>query len=261
MKKYKSISLVVIILCIVAIGIKTIMYFIEQHKLDEACSLYYGKDVVMDKPKAIELLKELAEKNNDVALLTLAEMYMSGNKYVDQDEKKALEYIEKAADSGNTDAIYKLGGLYIGGDCGVKESLSKAFLLTKKAADKGNPVALYLLGGLYESGYGCKIDLVQSENCYRQAFEKLKKDLTDAEITFGIEEKCRILGYLYDRDGNTEQSYEEAVKWYTKSAELGDESSMGILSMRYKSGRGVEINYEKAYMWEKKEYDARSLDY
>ena len=46
-----------------------------------------------------------------------------------------------------------------------------------------------------------------------------------------------------------DESYEEAVKWYRKAAELGHSEAMCALGHCYDKGNGVPQSYEKAVMW------------
>ena len=55
----------------------------------------------------------------------------------------------------------------------------------------------------------------------------------------------------YDGKG-VSQNYEEAFKWYKKSAEQGDKFSQYWLGNMYYYGEGVVANNEEAYKWYKK---------
>lgn len=60
------------------------------------------------------------------------------------------------------------------------------------------------------------------------------------------------LGVCYENGYDVEQSYEQAVKWYTKAAEQGDAAAQFNLGLCYYNGDGVEQSYEQAAKWYKK---------
>ena len=57
------------------------------------------------------------------------------------------------------------------------------------------------------------------------------------------------IGEMYFYGNDVEQSYEEAVKWYTLAANQGDAYAQLNLGVMYDNGRGVEQSYEEAVKW------------
>jgi hypothetical protein len=57
--------------------------------------------------------------------------------------------------------------------------------------------------------------------------------------------------YYYGEKG-VSQDYEEAVKWYRKSAEQGNANGQNELGLMYDKGNGVAQDYEKAMKWYRK---------
>ena len=57
------------------------------------------------------------------------------------------------------------------------------------------------------------------------------------------------LGDMYASGQGVKQDYEEAVKWYRKSAEQGDPDAQNNLGYAYQYGRGVPKSYKKALEW------------
>ena len=55
------------------------------------------------------------------------------------------------------------------------------------------------------------------------------------------------LGSMYYQGRGVQQSYKEAVKWYTKLAEKLDPDGLCYLGYCYYYGRDIDIDYEKAY--------------
>ena len=46
-----------------------------------------------------------------------------------------------------------------------------------------------------------------------------------------------------------QQNYTEALKWFTKSARLGDATGQSALGAMYANGMGVQQNYAEAAKW------------
>ena len=57
------------------------------------------------------------------------------------------------------------------------------------------------------------------------------------------------LGWLYANAVSSPQDYEQAVKWFTKSAEQGHPSAQYHLGWRYENGRGVTRDPKQAVKW------------
>ena len=74
------------------------------------------------------------------------------------------------------------------------------------------------------------------------------------------------LGYCFDKGScsGIPQNKEEAIKWYTKSAEQGFEKAQNNVGRCYMEGKGVEKDVEEAKAWisrsAKKGYD-KAIEY
>ncbi|MQN39338.1 sel1 repeat family protein, partial [Prevotella copri] len=60
------------------------------------------------------------------------------------------------------------------------------------------------------------------------------------------------LGVCYNNGRGVAQSYEEAVKWYRKSADQGDSAAQFNLGCCYENGQGVPQCYDEAIKWYRK---------
>ena len=58
-----------------------------------------------------------------------------------------------------------------------------------------------------------------------------------------------MLGRCYANGTGTEKNMDEALKWYTASADKGFYKAQNNLAVMYMEGKGVEKNYEKARFW------------
>ena len=75
---------------------------------------------------------------------------------------------------------------------------------------------------------------------------------THSTPQISAEEAYKIGGdYYFGRNGKT-KSYEEAVKWYRKAAEMGHATSQYNLGYCYKNGHGVTKDYSEAVKWYRK---------
>ena len=54
---------------------------------------------------------------------------------------------------------------------------------------------------------------------------------------------------MYDNGEVVLQDYKQAVYWYKKAAEQGQEKSPYNLGVAYAKGQGLEQDYAKAHMW------------
>jgi TPR repeat protein len=54
---------------------------------------------------------------------------------------------------------------------------------------------------------------------------------------------------MYDSGQGVPQDDAEALKWYHKSAEQGNDSAQRNLGLMYAKGQGVPLDYVLAYMW------------
>ena len=71
----------------------------------------------------------------------------------------------------------------------------------------------------------------------------------------GHPEAMRVLGYYYEKGQGIEQSYEEAATWYRRAANLGDAGAMRNLGLCYAYSRGVYQSYEEAVTWYRRAAD------
>jgi TPR repeat protein len=136
---------------------------------------YQGEDEEDLLERKAEYINKLAELEDPVALIYLAERYRTGEN-VDRNVKLAIELYEKAAERGVSFGNECIGELYYRGE-GVEQSYEKAFEYFTKDEDKKSPVTDYLLGEMYRLGqFVEKNDTVAKEHylsIIHQDFPKL----------------------------------------------------------------------------------------
>ncbi|MCR9071818.1 MAG: sel1 repeat family protein [Alphaproteobacteria bacterium] len=69
-----------------------------------------------------------------------------------------------------------------------------------------------------------------------------------------------LLGYMYFVGQGVDQNYNEAVKWYRKSAEQGNSDGQYGLGTAYFVGQGVDKNYNEAVKWYRKSAEQGNSD-
>lgn len=57
------------------------------------------------------------------------------------------------------------------------------------------------------------------------------------------------VGFMYATGDGFPQSYEVAIRWYTRSAEQGDPDGQYLLGLMYDKGLGVDSDVVLAYKW------------
>lgn len=92
----------------------------------------------------------------------------------------------------------------------------------------------------------CKQELVDGalycHKCGKAVKEQQSKNETDTATDYFK----KAQSYYYGENG-LEKNYEEAFKWYQKSADLGNVVAKCCVASCYEYGDGVEQNYEQAF--------------
>ncbi len=199
--------------------------------------LYYeGYDSIeIDYKKAVYWLSLAAEHNLYYATYLLAECYYNGTG-TDQDYEKAVKLYK------NCDyflAHHKLGDCYYYG-LGVQNDYETAVKWYNKALENvtenisyvGAHLTLYQLGLCYSYGYGVKKDIKVAYELFKKATEQ-HKDYAPA---------LRMIGWLYD----SINEYNDAVHYFARAAEQGDEEAILFLGNYYFCGKSVIQDYVQA---------------
>ena len=165
---------------------------------------------------------ELAANNGVIpAIRELAEVYMSGNGYIEADPAKAIMWYEKLSNIDDDTAV-KLANYYLDGKgcTSGPESDAKALALLQKTVEEfENGTAYNNLAWMYKKGRGC-----ENPN-YAQAlilFEKAAK----------LECKSAFyhLGDIYEHGLGVTPDRKKAWVYYQKGAELGNQKCIDIVN-------------------------------
>ena len=188
----------------------------------------YGESKEKECPNDAKVTREVADRGDATAQLTLGLLYYEG-RGVSRD-------LAQAAEQGNPEAQATLGAAYEMG-LGVEQDYVEAAAWYRDASDQGYAEAQWLLGRLHETGKGVPKDDIQAAAWYRKAAEG------------GNASAQNRLGGMYSTGEGVAQDHAEAAKWYRKAAEQGDASAQLILGVAYHDGDGVPEDYAESYFW------------
>ena len=215
------------------------------YKLGQMFNLGLGTD--SDVTKAIKYFKRSAEMNNKNGLFEYGKALLTGE-HIPQNADSAVKLLEKAVKLKNSNAKRFLALEYISGEH-LEQDIEKGIALLTECADSRDVIACYRLGKIYLQGeiMSQKLDkaerylLLAADNEYTQyALAKLylQEEKYDIQKAVNYFENCAAknhwasyqLGriYLFGAAGLTRDK-EQAIEWFTKSANDGNEYAQAIL--------------------------------
>ena len=228
------------------------------YKLGQMFKLGLGTD--SDVTKAIEYFRRSAEMNNKNGLFEYGKALLIGE-HIPQDTDSALKILEKAVKLKNSNAKRFLALEYISGEH-LEQDIGKGIALLTECADSGDVIACYRLGKIYLQGEIMPQNLVKAEkylllaedNEYTQyALAKLylQEEKYDIQKAVNYFEKSADknhwasyqLGRIYLFGAkDIERDKEQAIEWFTKSANDGNEYAQAILDEISKFENDLLVN-------------------
>lgn len=215
------------------------------YKLGQMFKLGLGTD--SDVTKAIEYFRRSAEMNNKNGLFEYGKALLIGE-HIPQDTDSALKILEKAVKLKNSNAKRFLALEYISGEH-LEQDIGKGIALLTECADSGDVIACYRLGKIYLQGEIMSQNLDKAEKYlllaedseyaqYALAKLYLQEEKYDIQKAVNYFENCADknhwasyqLGriYLFGAEGFTKDK-EQAIEWFTKSANDGNEYAQAML--------------------------------
>ena len=259
------------------------------YKLGQMFKLGLGTD--SDVTKAIEYFRCSAEMNNKNGLFEYGKALLIGE-HIPQNTDSAVKLLEKAVKLKNSNAKRFLSLEYISGEL-LEQDIEKGIALLTECADSGDVIASYRLGKIYLQGEimsqnldkAEKYLLLAADNEYTQyALAKLylQEEKYDIQKAVNYFENCADknhlasyqLGriYLFGAAGLTKDKG-QAIEWFTKSANDGNEYAQAILdeiskfendllvntifSLFVSLSRCIEDDYEQKYKSVRQTVDSR----
>lgn len=197
---------------------KAIEYFRRSAEMNNKNGLFeYGKALLIGEhipqntDSAVKLLEKAVKLKNSNAKRFLALEYISGE-HLEQDIEKGIALLTECADSGDVIASYRLGKIYLQGEI-MFQNLDKAERYLLLAED--NEYVQYALAKLYLQEE--KYEIQKAVNYFEKSADKNHW----ASYQLG-----RI--YLFGAK-DIERDKEQAIEWFTKSANDGNEYAQAIL--------------------------------
>jgi localization factor PodJL len=126
-------------------------------------------------PKAVELLRKVADQGFAMAQFRLGGLYAGEGNYITPDPVQAAQWTEKAANGGVTKAMYNLGLYYYNGT-GVQQNRVIAANWFRKSAENGQIEGQYNLGLMYMQGDGVPLDPSEAYKWLKIAASRGDKD-------------------------------------------------------------------------------------
>jgi len=214
---------------------------------------YSGNGVEKDLTEYKKWIQKAAENGSVNAMRDLGVLYSNaGNR------AESMKWYRMAADKGNVNAMESLGihSWWNWNEHGMEKDIKDAVKWYRTAADKGNADAMLSLGSCYYHGIGVKKDLNEAVNWYRKAvdggnsdaqktLDSLTKEMSDIKqyreaADKGDVEAMRSLGVCCHGGYGTEKDDAEALEWFEKAADGGDQ-----LARKYCELLTEEMNREK----------------
>ena len=241
---------------------KAIEYFRRSAEMNNKNGLFeYGKALLIgehipqDTDSALKILEKAVKLKNSNAKRFLALEYISGE-HLEQDFEKGIALLTECADSGDVIACYRLGKIYLESEI-MPQNLDKAEKYLLLAED--NEYTQYALAKLYLQEE--KYDIQKAVNYFEKSADKNHW----ASYQLG-----RI--YLFGAK-DIERDKEQAIEWFTKSANDGNEYAQAILdeiskfendllvntifSLFVSLSRCIEDDYEQKYKSVRQTVDSR----
>lgn len=220
-----------------------------------------GRGLKKDDKEAAKWYRKAAEQGDANAQSNLGNMYSAG-KGVAQDYSEAAKWFRLSAEQGWTAGQANLAGLYMLGN-GVPRDFVSAYMWCSLAAITGQEECR---SGLQVLASQMKPEEINEAKRRVDAWSKEHQQYTKAQGDIYIKESKdvpesvkkiqtaaeggdaeaqSVLGEMYYRASN----YEEALKWFHKSAGQGYSYGQYNLGVMYLEGSGVAKNESEAVKW------------
>jgi len=210
-----------------------------------------GAEVQLDFNEANKWFDLAAKLGNPEAQFIIGYHYERGSRGFEKSDREATKWFRLAAEQGYADAQYYLALIYsMETEVGKNESESLKWCFL--AAENGNANAQYILGGHYYSGRHLKQSAAEAYKWFRLAAEpRIRSQHRYYDENVNGRARCEapyVLGQMCFTGQGVTQSYTEALKWYSISAETHYRGQYELGWMYY-NGQGVQKNDAEAVKW------------
>ncbi len=196
-----------------------------------------AEDILENDMKAVRWYRKAAEQGHAPAQYRLGILYANASRLSEDDPREMMRWLRKAAEQGYADAEYALGFIFANGVDNVEENRSQAADWYRKAAEQGHEPAQVNLGRMYVEGRGVPHDDVEAVRWYRMAAEQGNATAQSA------------LAFMYANGNGVQKDEAEAVRWWRKAAKQGYAIAQNNLGVAYATGRVVTHSPSAAADW------------
>ena len=176
--------------------------------------------------------------------LIVSSMYESGNGGAPQSKVMALEFLERAAMQGNPAHQLKLSKAFSLGSLGIQNPF-QALHWARKAAEQGDINAMLVTAALLSDEQFELHDNIESLTWLVMAAEIND----DGAGKFAQARAQFLLARRYEIGDGVKENYVEALKWFNRAANNGDQFAQDKLGLVYYIGKGVVENFVKSASW------------
>lgn len=196
------------------------LHIMSADDMNSIGDLYYKGDelIPIDYLSAVIWYSRAVEKGHAKAMFNLAICHYKG-KGVKQNFEEAVKLFFQSIENGCFDAYYTLGKCFERGN-GVSQDVTKAVHYYQLASEQGDTEAKKELGFRYMKGDGVPENYSEALKYFTQIPNK------SSIIAFEI-------GYCFEHLDDDKQNIESAMKWYKKSAEMGEDHAIEAYNRLY----------------------------
>ncbi|HEX2862535.1 MAG TPA: tetratricopeptide repeat protein, partial [Lacunisphaera sp.] len=225
---------------------------------------FFGLGAARDYDKAVTWLKKAASTGDTAAVAELKKInaelqagaidHQKGmDLYKGKKVKEAVALWEKAAAQGHVPAMVELGFTLENGEGDVAANPAAALRWFERAAEKNDLDGLLSAGRAYLAGKGVTANLAKA----REYFEKARtvgatnpKAVAAANAELAVlkgetPENALTVGFATYQEGK----FEEALKWFRKSSDGGNNGATFNIGLLHERGEGVPEDPAEALAW------------
>ena len=212
------------------------------------------------KEEAFKWFEKAAEKGHLDSKYRIAMMYGRGLG-VKKDIEKHIVLLEEVAGLGHTKAQHDLAEIFYKGIL-VKKDEKRSFGWYLRSAESGNPKSQYQVAIMYRDGIGINTCLENAKKWFEifsnsflikywsMAGDVLRSVEFDTELTSdGIYKKMAETFDLRSmlKVGRMSEDVNSTIKWLQMAADRQNTTAQVLLGDIYFNGKGVEIDYARAF--------------
>ncbi len=185
-----------------------------------------------------KILEKFAQQENELALIDVGVVYQKGLLGIQEDLQKSLSYFEKAMNLYHSGiACQSLGAIYYFGTQTQKD-LKKAYHYFEQGAKYRYADCEVSLGEMYLNGEFVEKNYMMASYWYEKAFYDNRTDT------------ALMLGNLYNPENNLLNDSEQALEWYCKGA-LNNDKDCCVLAGTIYEEFGEKF-YQEAFKYYEK---------